>query len=373
VIRVAIDATPLLAERTGVGTFAEGAIGALSRLDSVELLAFAITWRGRGGLADAVPPGVRTCRLPMPARPLHRAWSEFDGPVIEWWTGHVDVVHGTNFVVPPAHKAAEVVSVHDLTMIRYPEFCQPAALQFPEMIRRALRRGAMVHTDSGVVAAEVVDLLGASPERVRVVPCGVQAEPLARNQPTRPIARGGRPYVLALGRTEPRKDLPTLVRAFDRLAGVHPDLELVIAGPAGWAEEPLAAAIDRAQHRKRIRRLGWVDQAERTTLLRHATAFAYPSVYEGFGLPPLEAMAAGVPVVTSDGGALPEVVDGAARIVPVGDPEALAVALATVIGDEAERRRLISAGRCRAAEFTWERCAAGLVVLYLDAIARKVG
>jgi glycosyltransferase involved in cell wall biosynthesis len=373
VIRVAIDATPLLAERTGVGTFAEGAIGAISRLDSVELLAFAITWRGRDALLDVVPPGVGTCRLPMAARPLHRAWSRLDGPVIEWWTGRVDVVHGTNFVVPPAHKAAEVVSVHDLTMIRYPEFCQPATLQFPEMIRRALRRGAMVHTDSRIVAAEVVDLLGAPAERVRVVPCGVRPELLSGSHPGQPRERCGRPYVLALGRTEPRKDLPTLVRAFDALAGGHPDLELVIAGPAGWAEGPLVAAIDRAQYGDRIRRLGWVDQARRAALLRHASAFAYPSVYEGFGLPPLEAMAAGVPVVTTDGGSLPEVVDAAAKIVPVGDPEALAVALATVIDDEAERGRLISAGRCRAAEFTWERCAAGLVGVYHDAIAQKAG
>jgi glycosyltransferase involved in cell wall biosynthesis len=373
VIRVAIDATPLLGERTGVGTFVEGAIGAISRLESVELLAFAITWRGRGGLRDLVPPGVVTCRFPMAARPLHRVWSRFDGPVIEWWTGRVDVVHGTNFVVPPAHKAAEVVSVHDLTMIRYPEFCEPATLQFPEMIRRALRRGAMVHTDSGVVAAEVVDLLGAPAERVRVVPCGVSAELLAGSQAGQPLEAGRRPYVLALGKTEPRKDLPTLVRAFDALAGSHPDVELVIAGPVGWAEEPLEAAIHRAHSRKRIRRLGWVDRAERAALLRHAAAFAYPSIYEGFGLPPLEAMTAGVPVVTTDAGSLPEVVDAAAKIVPVGDPAALAVALATVIDDEAERGRLISAGRCRAAEFTWDRAATGLIGLYQDAIAQRAG
>jgi alpha-1,3-rhamnosyl/mannosyltransferase len=246
----------------------------------------------------------------------------------------------------------------------------------------------MVHTDSCVIAEEVVDLLGAPAERVRAVPCGVPVELLAEGQeelpvglpvelregsPGQPLEHGGRPYVLALGKTEPRKDLPTLVRAFDALAGSHPDLELVIAGPVGWAEQPLRAAIDRAQNHRRIRRVGWVDQAERAALLRHAAAFAYPSIYEGFGLPPLEAMAAGVPVVTTNGGSLPEVVAGAAKIVPVGDPEALAVALATVIDDEPERRHLISAGRCRAAEFTWERSAAGLVGLYHDAIAQKAG
>ena len=370
-IRVAIDATPLLGERTGVGAFADGAIEAINRLDSVELVAFAITWRGRGGLGDVVPPGVRIPPLPMVARPLHSAWSRFDGPVIEWWTGRVDAVHGTNFVVPPAHKAAEVVSVHDLTMIRYPEFCQPATLRFPDLIRRALRRGAMVHTDSRFVAAEVVDTFGAPAERVRAVPCGVPPELLAAPGPSEPADPSDRPYVLALAKTEPRKDLPGLVRAFDALAATHPDHRLVIAGPVGWGEQTLATAIDRARYRDRISRLGWVDRAERANLLRHASAFAYPSVYEGFGFPPLEAMAAGVPVVATDGGSVPEVVDGAARIVPVGEPDALAAALSSVLDDEEERARLISAGRWRAAEFTWERCAAGLVALYHDAIALK--
>ncbi len=370
-IRVAIDATPLLGERTGVGAFTGGAIDAINRLGKVELVPFAVTWRGRAGLRDIVPPGVGMPRLPMAARPLHSAWSRFDGPVIEWWTGRVDVVHGTNFVVPPAHKAAEVVSVHDMTMIRYPEFCQPATLRFPDMVRRALRRGAMVHTDSRFVAAEVVDVLGARAERVRAVACGVPRELLSAPEPAQPHEPCGRPYVLALAKTEPRKDLPGLVRAFDALAGAHPDHELVIAGPVGWAEDALATAIDRAHSRDRIRRLGWVDRAVRAALLRHASAFAYPSVYEGFGFPPLEAMAAGVPVVTSDGGSIPEIVDDAARIVPVGDPDALAAALSTVLDDEEERGRLIAAGRRRAAEFTWERCAAGLVALYHDASALK--
>ncbi|HSS12035.1 MAG TPA: glycosyltransferase family 1 protein [Acidimicrobiales bacterium] len=370
-MRVAIDATPLIGERTGVGVFTAGVIGGLARRTDVEMIAYAVSWRGRHAL-DGLPPGVRTSRVPMAARPLHHAWRRLDGPVVEWWTGRVDVVHGTNFVVPPTHRAAQVVSVHDLTAIRFPELCEPPTLQFPNLIRRALRRGAMVHTDSRAVAAEVVELLGAPEERVRTVPCGVDAQTLPEWAPPLP-GPTGRPYVLALGKTEPRKDLPSLVRAFDALAGAHPDLELVIAGPAGWAEDRLKATIEQAHHRDRVRRIGWVTSPERTTLLRNAAAFAYPSIYEGFGLPPLEAMAVGVPVVTTDAGAIPEVVSDAAKIVPVGDADALARGLEAVLDDEAERARLIEAGRLRAAHFTWERCAAGLHDLYRDAIALKTG
>ncbi|HET6795120.1 MAG TPA: glycosyltransferase family 1 protein, partial [Acidimicrobiales bacterium] len=171
----------------------------------------------------------------------------------------------------------------------------------------------------------------------------------------------------ALGTVEPRKDLPTLVRAFDLVAGEQPDLHLVVAGPPGWGMADYERAVAAASHRSRIVRLGYVSGDDRAALLASATVFAYPSLYEGFGLPPLEAMLAGVPVVTTDAGALPEVVGDAAEVVGVGDAEGLARALAAVISDEGRRGALIDRGRARTREFSWERSAEGLVGLYRDA------
>ncbi|MHB1445159.1 MAG: glycosyltransferase family 4 protein [Acidimicrobiales bacterium] len=369
-LAVALDATPLLGFRTGVGVFCQWALDSLRRREELAVSVFAISWRRRRGIADHVPSGVRVIDTPMPARPLHRAWSMGAVPPIEWFTGSQAVVHGTNFVVPPARRAARVMTVHDLTSVRFPELCDDYTRRFPRLVRRALDEGAWVHTPSGFVAAEVVELLGAPPERVRAVHHGVPPLDLPATGPDGLPAVSG-PYVLALGTVEPRKDLPTLIRAFDLVAAEEPDLRLVVAGADGWGVPAYEEAVSAAAHAGRILRLGYVDPALRSDLLRHASIYAYPSLYEGFGLPPLEAMLAGVPVVTTDAGALPEVVGDAAAMVPVGDVGAMAAALGRLLTDDSARAGLVAAGRTRAASYRWEDSAAGLSALYADAATER--
>ncbi len=368
-LRVALDATPLLGRPTGVGAFCSGVLGALAHHPDVRASAFAVSWRRRQGLGERLPAAVAWRQRPMPARPLHAAWRHAGVPPIEWFVGHLDVVHGTNFVVPPAQRAVEVVTVHDLTTVRYPELCDAATLAFPDLIRRALRRGAWIHTPSRTVADEVLDAFVVEPDRVRAVPSGVP--PLADPGPEvrGPVLPPGvERYVLAVGTAEPRKDLPGLVEAFGQIAAVRPELGLVLAGPSGWGADELQLAITASPVRTRIVRTGWLSEVDLAAAVRGAAVLAYPSRYEGFGFPPLQAMAAGVPVVATRAGALPEVLGTAARLVEVDDRPALGAALAAVLDDPSVAEDLRHRGAERVTRYSWAACADGLVALYGDAL-----
>jgi glycosyltransferase involved in cell wall biosynthesis len=361
-LRVGLDVTPLLGARTGIGVFTAELVERLARRSDVEVVAWATTWRGRADLDSALPAGVRSITRPLPARPARAAWKRVNHPRIERWTGPLDVVHSPNYVVPPA-RAPMVTSVHDLTFLHHPEMCTADTLAYPSLLRRAARRGAWFHVDADAIADEVVELLRVPRERVFTVP--LAPSPVADADPAvgRSLA-GGSDYVLALGTVEPRKDLPSLVEAFDLLADHHPELRLVIAGPDGWGAAALDEALARSARRDHITRLGWVADDERAALLRGATALAYPSRYEGFGLPPLEAMSVGVPVVATSVGALPETCGDAALLVPPGDSRQLAEAIDRLVADGALRTTLIERGRRRVAAFDWDLTTDALVAQY---------
>lgn len=366
-LRVVLDATPLFGPRTGVGVYTHEVLHRLGSRSNLSVSAYAATWRGRGLLPSLVPHGVRAINRPMAARPLRAAWSRVGGPPIEWWSGPVDLVHGPNYVVPPTRSGAAVVSVHDLTPVHYPELCTADTLGFPPLIQAAIDRGAWVHTGSSFVAAEIRSHFDVDPDRVVAIHDGVT--PLAPADPRRGRAlAGGERYVLALGTVEPRKDLPGLVRAFDLVAADDPRVRLVVAGPDGWGATAFQAAVDASGHRDRITRIPWVDDPDRDALVHGATVFAFPSRYEGFGFPPLEAMSAGIPVVASDAGSLPEVLGGAALLVPVGDIERLAAGISGLLDDEGLRRQLRSAGLERIGHFSWDTAVDGLIDLYRRAV-----
>jgi glycosyltransferase involved in cell wall biosynthesis len=366
-MRLAYDATPLHGTRTGVGVMTARVLDELATTDDLEVVAYSVTWRGRGDLPSLVPSGVRVARRPLPARLAHFAWRNASVPPIEWITGAVDVVHGPNFVGPPARRAARVVTVHDLTALHHPEMCTAHTRTYPDALRRAVAGGAWVHTVSEFVRGEIVAEFDVDPDRVVTVPNGVDAIADADPAVGRRAAGSDR-YLFAIGTIEPRKNFPGLVRAFGAVAADRPDVHLVIAGPDGWDSGRFDAALAVSPVRDRIIRLGALDERERAAMLRGATALVYPSVYEGFGLPPLEAMSVGLPTLVTAAGAVVEVVGDGALVVPVGDDDALAAGIARILDDDTLRAELALRGPARAAAYDWKRTAAGLVALYRRAV-----
>lgn len=365
-LRVAVDATSLYGARTGIGRFTAALLGELAPRADLDLIGFAVTWRGQEQLRSLLPDGIAVARGPMAAAPLRALWRRTDHPRIERWTGAIDVVHGPNFVVPPA-ASTRVASVHDLTFVHHPEFCTADVLQYPGLLRRAIAAGAWIHTDSSFVREEVIEVFGADPDRVVAVPLGVTAPPSLDTARGRALA-GGDVYVLALGTIEPRKNLPMLVQAFDALASSDPELRLVVAGPDGWGVDAYDEAVRQAHHRDRIVRLGFVPEADRGDLIAGASVVAVPSHYEGFGLTAAEAMLAGTPVVASNAGSHPEVIGDGGLLVSPTDRDGLAAALHRVLTDASLAGELRERGRRQAKRYTWSATAAGLVEMWRRAI-----
>lgn len=256
-----------------------------------------------------------------------------------------------------------MVSVHDFGPWHGPELVTAHARAYPALVARALERGAHVHVDSDFVGREAEEILSISRERIHVVRLGFDSQDEGDPARGRALA-GGRSYVLALGTIEPRKDLPTLVAAMARVGEEHGEVRLVVAGPDGWGSEAFDDAVRHHGMGERLVRLGYVADAARADLLAGASCLAFPSIYEGFGLPPLEAMAAGTPVVTTTAGSLPEICGDAARFVEPGDAEALAAELALVLTDPEVGRSLVALGFENVQKFSWDTMAVEMSDLY---------
>jgi glycosyltransferase involved in cell wall biosynthesis len=376
-VRIAIDYTAAINQRAGIGRFVRNLISSVVALDTDDqfVLVHAATPMGT---ASGVPqgPNVTDCRLPLTERWTTVLWHRLRLPVpVEWFSGPVDIFHAPDFVLPPVRRARRVLTVHDLAFLLYPE-CADARLReyLMSVVPRSVRSADFVVADSTNTQNDVICLLGADPARTTVVPGGV--EPRFRRASTEAIAELRErlalhaPFILTIGMMEPRKNWQGLIRAYSQARARHGLAhQLVLAGPRGWLWESTMEERERSPFRNDILCLGFVADADLPTLYSAADVFAFPSLYEGFGLPPLEAMACGTPVIVSDAASLPEVVGDAGLTVPADDVEALATGLARLVLDERLRDGLRAAGLERARAFTWNAAAEQLLAVYKRVLA----
>jgi glycosyltransferase involved in cell wall biosynthesis len=364
---VAIDVTPLLGVRSGIGAAVAEIVDALRALEAgPDLVPYTLSVRARLH-RDAVPPNTRF--VPIPARILLKSWVRADAPSIDRWLRPAQVVHATNYLAPPS-RLPTVVSVYDCSFVRYPELCTPEVRAFEPTIRRAVARGATLHTGSEFVADEIEEIFGRglrAAGRLVVIPLGIPSlGDAAQMPPAVAAALGGAPFIVAIGTLEPRKNFAHLVGAFGELAARHADVRLVIAGHDGPARPEIEAAIARLPPgtRERVVLAGGVSDAGRRALLENATLLAYPSIYEGFGFPVLEAMTAGVPVVAARAGAIPEVAGDAALLFEPTNEQNLADEMDRVMTDDTLRSELVARGRDRVHAFSWDHTARALASCY---------
>ncbi len=373
-MHVCLDYTPALRQGAGVARYAR-------ELTRHLLLAarpgdrYTLLYTGRREPPGAFPRGAGGQRIARDDRLwrllLLLTHASFAPPADRVAPG-AQLYHGTNWAAPRFRRLPTVITVHDTTFLTHPDCHTPASRLYLALAARAsVRRATRIIAVSQATAVDTVRYLGADPDRVRVVHEGV--DPRFRPQPeaeahAHVADRLGlrRPYVLFLGTLEPRKDVDVLVRAFERLAPDHPDLELVLAGAKGWRADALLRRIEASPVRGRIRRLGHVPDEHLPALYTAAAVFAYPSRYEGFGLPPLEALACGTPVVAADAASLPEVVGAAGSLVRPGDSEALAAALDRLLQPGA-RAALAPHAKEQASRFTWTRAADATRAVYREA------
>jgi len=378
---IGLDAIPLTEPLAGVGHYTLELAQALARAapsDEFELV-YPSSYPpvDLSEVQPSLPANLKPARVRVGA--LGRRWFVAGLPRYVRARG-LALFHGTNYEVPLWGGGAKVVTVHDLSLLLHPETHEA------RRVRRARRRLPLmlsaadaVITPTECVRREVCEHLGVPASKVFAVPEAARGcfRPSAfdETEETRRRLGVGNEFLLAVGTVEPRKNLPALVRAFEEVLRARPpcDLQLVIAGGRGWMSGSTFETIEKSPARERVVLAGYVSDLTLRALYSSCRLFVYPSTYEGFGLPPLEAMGCGAPVVAARAPAVAEVAGGAARLVNTDDHEEFARALAELLDDEGARRELADAGLRRASEFSWERAARMTLEVYAEALKAGAG
>jgi glycosyltransferase involved in cell wall biosynthesis len=370
--RIGIDYTAAVHQSAGIGRYTRELVAALA--EQAPGYAFHL-FAGEAGSRPAHPlpgPNCTWRHTRISQRWLARLWFRLRLPLpIELWTGPLRLFHATDFFLPPTNPGTrKLVTVHDLSYIHYPEIVMPGMSRLLNTwVPGSIARADHVIAVSEATRQDIITCYNTPADKVSVLYHGVSADfhpahtPTALAQVREKYNLGDAPFILTVGTIQPRKNYLRLIQAFAMLPR-ELGVSLVIAGGRGWDNQPLFDEVKRRKLNDQVRFTGFVADADLPALYSAATLFAYPSLYEGFGLPVLEAMACGTPVVTSNTSSLPEVVGQAGIMVSPTDVESMAGSLEQALTDEAQRQRLAAAGKAQAATFNWQHTATQLLELY---------
>ncbi len=366
-MKIAIDYTSAARQRAGIGRYTRSLVRALAQSDNRNEYALYVP-RDAQYLEDAraFPKNFRIVSAPLNGRHMVALWQRAQIPLpVEFFTGRADVFYSPDFVLPPTRARKKILTVHDLSFLRVPETAVPKLKWYLEgAVPRAVARADLILADSDATRQDLIEFFGMPPERVQTLYSGydamfrrvTDANEFARVRATYNLEK---PFILNVGTIEPRKNLTRLIEAFARLPQ-RDDLELVIAGERGWMYDEIYAAPKKFGVNASVRFLGFTPDADLPALYSLAEMFVYPSLYEGFGLPVLEAMACGAAVVTANNSSLPEVAGDAAVLVEARDVDALAEAMARYLDDTAWRGMMQTKTLTQAQKFSWAKSAAEL-------------
>ena len=375
---IGIDYTAAVHQSAGIGRYTRELVRALAACSAgSNRPQYRLFVAAGAGLEPQLPgPAFTWHTTRLTKRWLERLWYRLRMPLpIETWTGPVDLFHQPDFVLPPVRAGTPtVLTVHDLSFVREPDSVMPGMTRhLNKWVPWSVEQASHVIAVSEATRRDLVELYQTPPEKISVLYHGVGPEfkPIAQADCLAAVRQkyglGQQPFVLSVGTIQPRKNYRRLIQAF---AQIEPDYALVIAGSQGWHFESILTEVQKLGLEQRVFLLNFVAEADLPALYCAASLFVYPSLYEGFGLPALEALACGAPVVASNRSALPEVVGQAGLLVDPLDVTAIAAAMSTVLADGGLRQKLVAAGPIQAAKFSWTDMATKLLNLYQTLLPR---
>lgn len=363
--------TPSIGLRTGIGQVVAHIYDVLAARDDITLEPYALSYKARA-YAKELPEN--THFVSVPARALLNTWKFTKWPTLKKQLGEFDIIHASNYLAPPAGDKPLLITIHDATMMKFPELVSPKVRSLIPIIKKRLKDGAFVHVPTAAIKDDIIKYFGDAIDddsKIHVVHFGTPT--ITESKPSARIEKlvNADPYILSIGMLEPRKNHARLIAAFEEVYKVNPHVRLFLVGPDGAARPEIDAALANISNaaRSRVTITGSVSDADRSYILKNALMLAYPSLYEGFGLPILEAMATNTAIVCSSEGSLAEIAAGASEFVDAFSVEDIARGINKLLGDEKLRNELVKSGQTQLKKYSWEKTGDQLAALYSNIVA----